>query len=105
MENREWEICQNLAVSLVAKKTSTFVVITSNPFNGGCNSGHFDRWREKAVDHGMVNCFFAPQEAELIKSLPLAQVESEDINFGLGRGMEVTHVNPDIVSLRKRQSW
>ena len=32
-------------------------------------------------DHGMVDGFFAPQEAELIKSLPLAQAESEDIIF------------------------
>ena len=32
-------------------------------------------------DHGMVDGFFAPQEAKLIKSLPFAQVESEDISF------------------------
>ena len=50
MADREWEIYQNLATSLVAKKTSTFAIITSNPFNGGCNSGYFDRGRTKAVE-------------------------------------------------------
>ena len=42
--------------------------------------------------------FFAPQEAELIKSLPLAQTKPNDIIFGLGRRMEIIHVNPNIVS-------
>ena len=49
MDDRECEICENLTASLVVKKTSTFAVITSNPFNGGCNNGYFDRCREKVV--------------------------------------------------------
>ena len=36
---------------------------------------------QRQLNHGMVDGFFAPQEAELIKSLPLAQAEFKDIIF------------------------
>ena len=36
---------------------------------------------QRQWNHGMIDGFFAPQEVELIKSLPLAQPEFEDIIF------------------------
>ena len=36
---------------------------------------------QKQWNNGMIDGFFAPQEAKLMKSLPLAQAEFEDILF------------------------
>ena len=51
LAKQAWRSLKNTKkTSLVAKKTSTFAIITSNPFNGGCNSGYFDRCRAKTVE-------------------------------------------------------
>ena len=74
MVHWKWKICQNLATPLVAKETSTFVVITFNPLIGGGHGPMVDisiETEKRQWNHEFIDGIFCPQEDELIKSIPL----------------------------------
>ena len=54
---------------------------------------------------GWLMAFLLHKKLNLLNHSLLHKLNLRTSFFGLGQGMEVTHVNPDIVSLRKRQSW
>ena len=60
MADREWEICQNLAASLVAKKNPPLLSSPPIPSMEDATVDILIDAEKRQWDHGMVDGFFAP---------------------------------------------